>query len=330
MAGLGREVGITSTIPVEVLAAAQLKAVDLNNRFIASEHPEAMVEQAEQSGLPRNLCAWVKGLHTAIRSSGIKTVIGVVQGDCTHLQSMLEVLVPEGVRFVPFAFPFDKSRYLLRLEIEKLMEMFGVSWDQVKAAKKRLDYVRALAHEADRRAWQEDNLGGQDQFNALVNCSDFKGDPQAFRIELEELLLAQREKYPGSMLRLGVLGVPPVFSDLFGFLEAHNGRVVFNEVPRQFAMPEYTEDLLDQYLGYTYPYSIYGRLADIAAQARLRRLDGCIHYVQSFCHHQIEDLSLRQHLDLPLLTLEGDRPGPMDARTRNRIEAFLEMLKAGR
>jgi benzoyl-CoA reductase/2-hydroxyglutaryl-CoA dehydratase subunit BcrC/BadD/HgdB len=37
---------------------------------------------------------------------------------------------------------------------------------------------------------------------------------------------------------------------------------------------------------------------------------------------------VRQRLKTPILTLEGDRPGPLDARTRIRLEGFTEMLKA--
>jgi benzoyl-CoA reductase/2-hydroxyglutaryl-CoA dehydratase subunit BcrC/BadD/HgdB len=55
-------------------------------------------------------------------------------------------------------------------------------------------------------------------------------------------------------------------------------------------------------------------------------LDGYIHYIQSFCHHQMEDQGFRQHLRLPVLTLEGDRVGPLDGRTRTRVDAFLHML----
>jgi len=36
----------------------------------------------------------------------------------------------------------------------------------------------------------------------------------------------------------------------------------------------------------------------------------------------------RRLRQLPILTLEGDRPGPLDARTRIRLEGFIEMIKA--
>ncbi len=319
-------VGITSTIPVEVLFAAGITPVDLNNRFITSTQPQALLDEAERDGLPRNTCAWVKGLYTTIRDSDIRDIIGVVQGDCTHLQSMLEAILPEASQFLSFSFPYDKNRYLLRFEIEKIMNLYEVQWDEVRAAKKRLDFIRTLAHELDRRTWQTNMLSGQDNFDVLVNCSDFKGQPDRYQEELEALLKTSKAAYPDTTLRLGLLGVPTIYSDLFSFLEELGARVVFNEVPRQFAMPNYSGDLLEQYLSYTYPYSIFGRIADIAEQTMVRRLDGYIHYVQSFCHHQIEDMTFRKHLHLPILTLEGDRPGPLDGRSRTRVEAFLEML----
>jgi len=59
----------------------------------------------------------------------------------------------------------------------------------------------------------------------------------------------------------------------------------------------------------------------------LRELDGIIHYTQSFCFRGIEDIVIRKELNIPVLTLEGDRPGNLDARTRLRLEAFIDMLK---
>jgi benzoyl-CoA reductase/2-hydroxyglutaryl-CoA dehydratase subunit BcrC/BadD/HgdB len=56
-------------------------------------------------------------------------------------------------------------------------------------------------------------------------------------------------------------------------------------------------------------------------------LDGLIHYTQSFCFRQIQDRLLRQQLNLPILTIEGDRPTLLDHRTRLRLEAFVDVLR---
>jgi benzoyl-CoA reductase/2-hydroxyglutaryl-CoA dehydratase subunit BcrC/BadD/HgdB len=84
---------------------------------------------------------------------------------------------------------------------------------------------------------------------------------------------------------------------------------------------------VEQYRAYTYPYGVFFRLKDIQREIERREIKGLIHYVQSFCFRQIEDLIIRTRLKIPVLTLEGDRPGRLDARTRLRLEAFLEMLR---
>ncbi len=326
MIGLKEVIGITSTIPVEIIFAARRVPRDLNNMFITNADSAGLVNEAERAGLPHNICVWVKGIYSLIRKTDIRTVIGVVQGDCTHMLTMLENLLPRGVEFIPFSFPHGRIRRDLRSEMQKLMDYFEVQWDDVLKTKVRLDGIRKLALEIDRRTWQENTISSRENIYALINCSDFLAAPDDFRGQLEKILTAKQEKAPGHMLRLGLLGVPDVFSDLNEFLEAKGARVVLHEVARQFVMPYQHSDLLEQYLAYTYPYNLSGRLEDILEQTRLRKLDGYVHYIQSFCHHQLEDMFFREKLPLPVLTLEGDRVGPMDSRTKTRLEAFIEML----
>lgn len=54
---------------------------------------------------------------------------------------------------------------------------------------------------------------------------------------------------------------------------------------------------------------------------------GIIHYVQNFCYHRLEDIIVRRQLDLPILTLEGDQPGELDARSKMRVNTFLDVLQ---
>ena len=72
---------------------------------------------------------------------------------------------------------------------------------------------------------------------------------------------------------------------------------------------------------------MWGRTADIAHAVEQRNIAGVIHYVKSFCYRQMEDLILREELEVPVLTLEGDLPGPLDARTQVRLESFVELLR---
>jgi len=67
----GEKIGITTTVPVEVIYAAGCVPVDLNNIFIASANPQQLVEGAELAGYPRNVCAWIKGIYSVVLQNKI-------------------------------------------------------------------------------------------------------------------------------------------------------------------------------------------------------------------------------------------------------------------
>jgi benzoyl-CoA reductase/2-hydroxyglutaryl-CoA dehydratase subunit BcrC/BadD/HgdB len=112
-------------------------------------------------------------------------------------------------------------------------------------------------------------------------------------------------------------------------IEEYGGRVVYNEVQRAFTLTGFHRDtsIYEMYLDFTYPYGIDFRLKDIEKQIEIRKIDGIIHYTQAFCYRGIEDIIVKNSLNLPVLTIEGDLPGNVDARTRLRIESFIDMLK---
>ncbi|KLU59464.1 2-hydroxyglutaryl-CoA dehydratase, D-component [Peptococcaceae bacterium CEB3] len=332
------KIGLTTTVPAEVIYAAGETPVDLNNVFITGPDAMKRVEEAELAGYPRSVCGWIKGLYsTALHYPDIRRIIAVTQGDCSNTHALMETWALEGLEILPFAFPYDRDQDMLRLQIEKLIEALGTSWEAVRSEKKRLDRVRALAWEIDRLTWQENKVSGLENHLFQVSCSDFNGDPEGFGAEMEKFLAEARRREPLSEregrrhakreIRLGFVGVPPIFTDLYDFLERQGARVVFNEVQRQFTMPFATQDIVEQYRLYTYPYSVFERLADIVRETEKRNLDGIIHYTQSFCYRQIEDLIIRRKLTYPVLSLEGENPTGLDARSKMRLESFLAMLR---
>ena len=323
-----RRVGFTSTIPLEVLIAAGAVPVDLNNIFITHQSSATLIEDAELAGFPRNVCAWIKGIYGAVLSSGITDLIAVTEGDCSYTKALMEVLSLKGVRVHPFAFPASREPAALMVEMEKLMANFSVDWEQVNAAKARLDPIRSKVHEIDRLSWQEDLVSGEENHYFQVCTSDMNGNPEVFEAEVDAFLAKARQRPARrERIRLAYLGVPPIVSGLYGFLESLGARVVLNETQRQFSMPYGIADLVEQYRAYTYPYDIFHRIEDISREIEKRKVDGVIHYVQSFCFRQIEDMVLRQRIKLPILTLEGDKPTEIDARTKIRVEGFLELLE---
>jgi benzoyl-CoA reductase/2-hydroxyglutaryl-CoA dehydratase subunit BcrC/BadD/HgdB len=324
-------VGFTTTIPLEIVIAAGRRPVDLNNIFITDPACHDLIDEAELAGFPRNTCGWIKGLYSATLRHDITEVIAVTEGDCSNTKALMEVLQLHGVATIPFAYPYDRSAASLNHEIDKLAGRFGVDAAGIETARLRLNRIRAKVHEIDRLTWQENRVAGAENHYYQVCTSDMNGDPDLFEQEVDRFLDEVRNRPPlPDRLRLAYIGVPPIFTDLYSTLEEAGARVVFNETQRQFSMPFVTDSLVEQYRRYTYPYDIFVRLEDIEQEIARRQVDGVIHYVQSFCFRQIEDLIVRKRLKLPILTLEGDRPGPLDARTRIRIEGFVEMLLARR
>lgn len=324
-----KEIGLTSTIPVEILLAGGYIPVDLNNIFITSPQAGTWVDEAEEKGFPRTLCSWIKGIYSALQfRPEIKTVIAVTQGDCSNTQALTEILDQQGIKIIHFNYPYDRNPELLKKNMESLMDSFGVSWPKVNRKKRRLKSIREKLVLLDRETWKGNKVHGWENHLYLVNSSDFKGNPDCFEKELDDFLAGLTARPPiEESVRLGFIGIPPIQSGLYEYIEDLGGRVVFNEIQRQFSMPYFDQGLLRQYLVYTYPYDIFGRIKDIQQAAARRRLDGLIHYTQTFCFRQVQDLLIRRHLPLPVLTLEGDRPRPIDNRTKFRIEAFIDVLR---
>ncbi|MEW6439514.1 MAG: 2-hydroxyacyl-CoA dehydratase family protein [bacterium] len=320
-------IGFTTSIPIEVLLAASHQPVDLNNRFISHPEPLRLARSAEAHGFPTTCCAWMKGIYAALSEVGVDEVIAVVRGDCSQTQGLMEILQMEGMPVHPFAYPYDRSAAAMEMEIRNLMDRYGVEIDAVERAKERLDRIRAKLADLDRLSWEHDRVRGEENHRFLVCSSDMNGDPDRFEAELDVFLAEARQRRPfRNEIRLGFLGVPPIWKDLYARTERQGARVVYNEIQRQFSMPGFAGDLVAQYLAFTYPYDVFFRLADIRREAARRRIDGFIHYVQAFCFRQMEDRILRRYLDRPMLTLEGDMPEPLDARTTTRLSAFVEML----
>ncbi len=322
-------IGITSTIPVEIVFAAGKMPVDLNNLFITSPNPKKLISQAEAAGFSHSTCAWIKGIYATALNHGISEMIAVTGGDCSNNLALGELLARKGITIFPFEYPQNKDKNRLFQQMAYLCQRLGTTWEAVERTRVRLDAIRAKLRTLDRLTWQSMQVSGLENHLFLVNSSDFKGAPDTFEKELTGFLSQAAQRPPQSVaVRLGFLGVPPVFSGFYEFIASLNAQVVFNEVQRQFSMPSANQALVDQYLDYTYPYDVDGRLKDVRQALKERRLDGLIHYTQTFCHRQIYDIIFREELDIPILTLEGDTPGPIDNRIALRIETFVEMLKS--
>ena len=328
-----KKIGITTTVPIEILLAAGYQPVDLNNVFITDRRPEQLVNIAEKAGFPLNCCSWIKGIYGVCMDYGIDTVLCVTTGDCSNTIMLMEVLKLKGLKVIPFAYPDQPVPQRMQPALETLAEALGTTLEAANRIRAELEPDRRLALELDQLTWQQGLVSSWENHLWLVSTSDFNQDYHQYYDQLQQLLAdcRQRQPYPEDMLRLAYIGVPSVYGqDLYHYLESNRARVVFNEIQRQFAMPEPGNSLAEQYSNYTYPYSIYHRLNDITAELKRRQVDGVIHYVQAFCHRGIGDIIFRDALKLPILTLEGNDDFRLTHHIKTQIEAFLDMLQRSR
>lgn len=325
-----KKIGLTTTVPIEVLLAAGYTPIDLNNLFITSEDYSRYVDIAERDGFPKSLCTWIKGIYGACVENDIKEIVGVVEGDCSNTKVLIEVLKLRGITVYPFSFPHSHKRDDVEKEINKFANIFGVEIEELEKVRKRLNEIRNLAKEIDKLTYIDNKANGFENHLFQVSLSDFNGDINGFEVELRNMISKIKEREPGkNTLRLGYIGVPPMTGDLYDFVEKFNGNIVYNEVQREFAFPRADKALsiYDQYYDYTYPYDIDFRIIELKKQINERKLDGIIHYTQAFCHKAVEDIILKQALNIPILNIEGDKLNALDARTKLRLEAFLDMLQ---
>jgi benzoyl-CoA reductase/2-hydroxyglutaryl-CoA dehydratase subunit BcrC/BadD/HgdB len=327
------KIGITSTIPVEVLMAAGYQPVDLNNVLVSDPNPERLVNIAERHGFPLNCCSWIKGIYGVCLDYNIDDILCVTSGDCSNTIMLMEVLKLKGRHAIPFAYPEQPDTQHMQHTLQALAATLGTTLEAASRVRDELQPVRHLALRLDELTWRENVVSGGENHLWLVSASDFNQDFRKYHRDLQGLLevCLQRQPYPHEQLRLAYIGVPSVYArDLYRHLERYGARVVFNEVQRQFAMPEPGASLAEQYSNYTYPYSIHERLKDIKTELRRRQVDGVIHYVQAFCHRGIGDIIFRDAIDLPILTLEGNDDFFLTSHIKTRIEAFLDMLERSR
>lgn len=324
-----KKIGVTTTVPIEILIAADYEVIDLNNIFVTSEDYSKYIDIAEREGFPKSCCAWKKGMYGVCVEHEIKELVGVTEGDCSNTKALEEVLDMQGVKIYPFAYPHGRKLEDVKRSLDNFMDMFDVNLSDVEKVRKRLNKARAKARKLDELTFINNKVSGFENHLYQVSCSDFNSNVDKFEEELcKKIEEIEKRKSIDKKIRLGYIGVPPMTCDIYDYVENFDAHFVYNEVQREFAFPraDKAENIYEQYYDYTYPYDIKFRLKDIKKQIKERKIDGIIHYTQAFCYRQIEDIVMKKQLDIPVLNIEGDKLNFLDARTKLRLEAFLDML----
>ncbi|MDS1003035.1 2-hydroxyacyl-CoA dehydratase [Clostridium sporogenes] len=324
-----KKIGLTTTVPIEVLIASGYTAIDLNNMFIASKNYLKYIDTAERDGFPKSLCAWIKGIYGACLENDINEIVGVMEGDCSNTKALIDVFKLKGIKVYPFSFPHSHELSDVEFHIRKFMEIFNADEDRVEEIRKRLNKVRNLARKIDKMTYIDNKVNGFENHLYQVSLSDFNGNIDEFEYKLKKAIEDIDKREPiDKGLRLAYIGVPPMTGDIYDFVENLNARFVYNEVQREFSFPRGIEaiNIFQQYYDYTYPYDMEFRIKELKKQIKERKIDAIIHYTQAFCHRAVEDIVLKKELNIPILNIEGDKLNTLDARTKLRLEAFLDML----
>ncbi|MDD5457248.1 MAG: 2-hydroxyacyl-CoA dehydratase [Candidatus Margulisbacteria bacterium] len=326
-------IAFTTTIPQEYIWPTSHVPLDLNNYFITNPDPMKFIDSGERKGMPRNTCSWIKGLLGVLDdlAERISVIIAVTEGDCSNnhaLINMYQYYYPH-IDIIRFSYPSDKNPEKLKMELDKLGSYFGVSYDKAMHTKKILDQLRSKINKFDLLQNEKNTLSAKTVQQLLVSTTDFNGDYNLFNSQVDaHIQKLQGQQAITDKIKIGYTGVPTIYNDLFDYVEnTFPIKVAYFEVEQDFSMHWLKHDLIQQYLAFQYPYDLFNRIQTINMEIERRSLKAIIHYVQSFCHRQIDAALIQKLIKVPVLLLEGDTPGPLDMRTKIRIESFMERLQ---
>ena len=122
---------------MEVILAAGMVPVDLNNLFVSDRSPGVMVARATVEGFPQSSCSWLKGMFGAPDTGG-----GVVRGDCEGTSVLLEALELRGKETIPFTYPYKPDPAAMKQEIELFCDRLGTSPEAAERCRVELLHVR--------------------------------------------------------------------------------------------------------------------------------------------------------------------------------------------
>src|SRR5208283_4132448 len=212
-------IGITTTVPIEVILAAGHTPVDLNNLFVNDPDPSRLLARAERHGFPLNCCTWIKGIFAAALEYGIDQVITVVSGDCSNTLMLKEVWEATGVKTIPLAYPQEPNEEAMAGVVNDFAVRLGTTPAAAEEMRGQLADIRALAAEFDMLTYKVNVITGAENHYWLVSSSDFNQNWRKFTIELQSVITEAGKRQPfKDRLRLGFIGVPSVFAaDFYAF-----------------------------------------------------------------------------------------------------------------
>ncbi|WP_421078529.1 2-hydroxyacyl-CoA dehydratase family protein [Methanothermococcus sp. Ax23] len=309
------KVGITAIVPPEIVYSTNNTPIDLNN----------FVPQSNM--IPKNkLCAWTATWRDLVLQNNIEIdkLIVVAGGDCQN--SLVDAEKLEIKKNIPthyFFYQFgDKEHF--KNELKKLT-MFLSNGEIDKTKMGEVYNIKKLVKKVDKLCYN-DKIKGVDAFYTCISASDLEGDVGKYKDKVKKLLYSELDIEYNK--RIAIIGIPPIFNDFYEYLEDIGIHCVYNELAYEFIRMggKSINEIVDSYSTYSFANHIKHRIKIIKKELKKRKVDGVIHYTQMSCHHKLEDEILREFIDYPMLTIEGDIPQKTPEQIKLRIEAFIELM----
>ncbi len=308
-----KKIGITALVPPELIFACGAVPFDVNNVIPASRK------------YPGNkLCAWTAIWKEMLLKKEIEvdSLIVVAGGDCHNALVDGQKAAMSGIPTHFFFYPFDGESAYMESQLHRLSDFLGgikypEKFKEIKELKKQgqiLDKKRCCG-----------KLSSSEAFRILISFSDLAGDLAGFSMEI----LALEERDIDIRNRIALIGVPPIYHDFHEIAHSLGLHIVFDELPYEFIRHGGTtiQEMAHDYCGYTFARPLELRINFLKKEFETRKVDGVIHYTQFACHHMLEDEIMREKLDYPMLTIQGDLPGNTPQQIKLRLEAFREMIE---
>ncbi len=314
--------GITALVPPEMIYGAGWYPLDVNNWIPGSD------------ARPRQkLCAWTASWREAILKGELKmdALVVVAGGDCHNALADGQSAARSVPRTHFFFYPFDGDTGYMKEQLAALEEFLGegrkVDGAHKRRAMEQVAAAKKLGLGLD-RARSDGKADPEKTFKLLVSFSDLEGDPVGFGRKVREAPAGAERQNARDGPRVALIGVPPIYRDFHKVCAEAGLQVVFDELPYEFLRlgGRDVASLARSYSGYTFARPVEFRLDFLKRELKRRKVDGVVHYAQFTCHHLLEDSLLREELDWPMLTVQGDLPGDTPAQARLRLEAFGELL----
>jgi benzoyl-CoA reductase/2-hydroxyglutaryl-CoA dehydratase subunit BcrC/BadD/HgdB len=316
--------GITALVPPEIIYGSGWYPMDVNNWIPASD------------ARPRSkLCAWTASWREAILKGELKmdALVVVAGGDCHNALADGQAAARKVRRTHFFFYPFDGDAGYLKEQLLALEAFLagGRRAGADPAHRRRAIAAVAAAKELGLRldrARSDGKADSEQAFKLLISFSDLEGDPTGFVRKVRSALDAPAPRARADAPRVALIGVPPIYRDFHPVCMEAGLQVVFDELPYEFLRlgGDDIASLARSYSTYTFARPVEYRLDFLKRELMRRKVDGVVHYAQFTCHHLLEDRLLREELDWPMLTVQGDLPGATPAQARLRLEAFGELL----